>query len=105
MQAVILAGGLGTRLRPLTFSVPKALVLVHGKPFLRYQVELLESFGITDVSLLVSHLGAQIYYMGSFPVVFPAKFGKPEAERVTRVEILDSGTLERAARKIMTLYA
>lgn len=60
MQAVILAGGLGTRLWPLTSRVPKPLVLVHGKPFLQYQLELLKFFGITDVLLLVSYLGEQI---------------------------------------------
>jgi NDP-sugar pyrophosphorylase family protein len=60
MQAVILAGGLGTRLFPLTRSVPKALVPVHGRPFLEYQLRLLKFHDITDIVLCVGHLGRQI---------------------------------------------
>ncbi|HEV2139015.1 MAG TPA: sugar phosphate nucleotidyltransferase [Nitrososphaerales archaeon] len=60
MQAVILAGGLGTRLRPLTENIPKALVPVHGKPFLEYEVELLKSRGVDDLVLCVGYLGEEI---------------------------------------------
>ncbi|MDG6960677.1 MAG: NTP transferase domain-containing protein, partial [Nitrososphaerota archaeon] len=41
MQAAILAGGLGTRLRPLTDRMPKAMAPVNGRPFLEYELELL----------------------------------------------------------------
>ncbi len=57
MQAVILAGGLGTRLRPLTDSTPKAMVPVRGRPFLTYQLEYLAHHGIRDIILCVGHLG------------------------------------------------
>ena len=60
MQAVILAGGLGTRLGPLTSSVPKPMVTVHGRPFLEYQLTLLARNGITDVVLCVGYLGEQV---------------------------------------------
>ncbi len=60
MQSVILAGGLGTRLRPLTETVPKPMLPVLGKPFLQHQLELLGSFGIRRVVLLVAYLGEQI---------------------------------------------
>lgn len=60
MQAVILAGGLGTRLRPLTDGVPKAMVMVHGKPFLEYQIRLLLNGGITSLVLCIGHLGKRI---------------------------------------------
>jgi NDP-sugar pyrophosphorylase family protein len=60
MPAVILAGGLATRLRPLTETVPKALVDVNGKPFLQHQLELLRGHGVRSVILLVGHLGELI---------------------------------------------
>lgn len=66
MQGVILAGGLGTRLRPLTSSVPKPMVTVHGRPFLEYELTLMAQSGITDVVLCVGYLGEQILqYFGS----------------------------------------
>lgn len=60
MQAVILAGGLGTRLYPVTRTIPKALVPVAGRPFLEHQLELLKRHGIDDIILLVGHLAGQI---------------------------------------------
>jgi len=55
-QAVILAGGRGTRLRPLTDSVPKPMVRFHGKPFLGYVVEMLREQGFERVLLLLGYL-------------------------------------------------
>lgn len=60
MQAVILAGGLGTRLRPLTSTVPKPMVTVHDRPFLEYELTLLAKNGITDAVLCVGYLGEQV---------------------------------------------
>jgi NDP-sugar pyrophosphorylase family protein len=60
MQAVILAGGLGTRLWPITRDIPKPMVEVAGKPYLYYQLELLARQQITDVVLLTGYLGEQI---------------------------------------------
>lgn len=60
MQAVILAGGLGTRLRPLTEQIPKVMVPVSGKPFLQHLIELLKSQGIGDIVLCTGYLGKQI---------------------------------------------
>jgi NDP-sugar pyrophosphorylase family protein len=60
MQIVVLAGGLGTRLRPLTDRTPKSLIPVNGRPFLEYQLELFKRSGIYDVVLCVGHLGDQI---------------------------------------------
>lgn len=56
MKALILIGGMGTRLRPLTCSTPKPLLPIVNKPFLEYQIELLKRHGITDIVLCVSHL-------------------------------------------------
>ena len=60
MQAVILVGGLGTRLRPLTNTAPKSMVTVDGRPFLAHLLELLGHNGIGDVVLCIGYLGDQI---------------------------------------------
>ena len=46
MKAIILAAGLGTRLRPMTEKTPKALVQVNQKPLIEYQIEFLKEKGI-----------------------------------------------------------
>jgi NDP-sugar pyrophosphorylase family protein len=56
----ILAGGLATRLRSLTTSIPKALITVAGEPFAAHQLRLLHSRGIRQVVLCVGHLGEVI---------------------------------------------
>ena len=56
----ILAGGLATRLRPVTNTVPKSLIEVNGKPFAVHQLRLLQSKGIQRVVLCVGHLGQLI---------------------------------------------
>jgi len=60
MPVVILAGGLATRLRPLTEAIPKALVEVAGHPFLWHQIQLLKRHGIRRVILSVGYLGDHI---------------------------------------------
>jgi MurNAc alpha-1-phosphate uridylyltransferase len=60
MQVAILAGGLGTRLMPLTRDLPKPMVPVLGRPFLEHQILLLQRHGVTDIVLLVGHLGDAI---------------------------------------------
>lgn len=60
MQAVILAGGLGERMRPLTHITAKLMLKVYGKPFLEHQIGSLKASGITDIVLLVGHLAGQI---------------------------------------------
>ena len=55
MKAVIFAAGLGTRLKPLTDTMPKALVPLAGKPLLQWQVEKLRDTGITDIIVNVHH--------------------------------------------------
>src|SRR6185295_9255567 len=60
MQAVILAGGLGTRLRPLTTQVPKPMVPVAGAPYLEHQLRLLAGQSLSDIVVLTGYLGEQI---------------------------------------------
>lgn len=57
---VILAGGLATRLRPITEKIPKSLVEVAGEPFICRQLKYLESQGINKVTLCVGYLGEMI---------------------------------------------
>jgi len=55
MQALILAGGKGTRLRPLTIYTPKPIVPVLNRPFLLYQLEILRRAGIKDITLSLGY--------------------------------------------------
>lgn len=60
MQCVILAGGLGTRLRPIINKIPKSMIKIKNKPFLEYQIELLRKNDINEIILCVGYLGEQI---------------------------------------------
>lgn len=60
MKAVILAGGKGTRLRPLTFSIPKPLLPIAEKPILEIIIKNLKKFGITEVIISVGYQGELI---------------------------------------------
>ena len=60
MQAVILAGGPGSRMRPLTETTPKCLLPVKGRPFIDYQLELLSHGGVRDIVLCVGYLGEMV---------------------------------------------
>ncbi len=57
VPAAVLAGGLATRLRPVTATIPKAMVAIGGHPFVDYQLALLRHHGIRRVVLCVGHLG------------------------------------------------
>lgn len=59
-QAVVLAGGKGVKMRPLTYEVPKPLIPVAGKPVIEYAIELLREAGIRDIVLAIGHLGNKI---------------------------------------------
>jgi MurNAc alpha-1-phosphate uridylyltransferase len=60
MQCVILSGGRGTRMRPLTDTIPKALVPVAGRPFVEHQLEWLGAQGVRDVVSCLGYRGAQL---------------------------------------------
>ena len=60
MRAMVLAAGKGTRLRPLTDTVPKPLVEVAGRPMVAYPLEVLRQAGIEEVVINLHHLGDQI---------------------------------------------
>ena len=60
MKAMIFAAGLGTRLKPLTDTMPKALVPLAGKTLLQWQIEKLKAAGITDIVVNVHHFADKI---------------------------------------------
>lgn len=60
MKTLLLAAGLGTRLRPITNTIPKCLVPINGKPLLEYWLENLSKFGITEFLINTSYLYNQV---------------------------------------------
>lgn len=62
MKAFLLAAGLGTRLRPLTDTIPKCLVPINEKPLLQYWIDLFEKHGIDEVCINLHHLSDQVVY-------------------------------------------
>nr|CAD1820791.1 unnamed protein product [Ananas comosus var. bracteatus] len=72
MKALILVGGFGTRLRPLTLSVPKPLVDFANKPMILHQIEALKSVGVTEVILAISY---QPQVMLNFLEEFESRLG------------------------------
>ena len=60
MKAVIMAGGKGTRLQTVSKDIPKPMFPVFNKPVLEYQIDSLKKSGITDITLIIGHLGAVI---------------------------------------------
>lgn len=63
MRAIILAAGLGTRLRPMTDNTPKALIKVKDKPLVEYQIEYLKEKGIDEIIVVVGYLHEQFDYL------------------------------------------
>lgn len=105
MQIVILSGGLGTRLRPITEKIPKSMVLVNNKPFLQYQIEILKKNGITDIVLCVGYLHEKIReYFGT-----GRKYGVKLAYSTEKNKLLGTaGALKNASgfldREFMVMY-
>jgi len=60
LPVAILAGGLATRLGPITERLPKSIVEVAGRPFAEHQIELLRQHGVCDIVFLVGHLGEMV---------------------------------------------
>ncbi len=60
MKAIILAGGLGTRLRPLTNDTPKPLLLIKGKPIIEHAIENFKKHNILDIVLSVGYMSEKI---------------------------------------------
>lgn len=59
-KAIVLVGGEGTRLRPFTYELPKALLPIHGKPMVQHVLDMLKSHGVTEIYLAVGYKGDMI---------------------------------------------
>src|ERR1700733_1669755 len=80
MQCVILAGGLGTRMLPLTETCPKTLLPVRGRPFAYHQLHWLAAQGITEVIYCIGHQGDRI-----------RQYWQTEASPVPSIRFVDEG--------------
>lgn len=103
-QAVILAGGLGTRLRPLTETEPKPMIRFFDKPFLQYLIEILKNNGITRILLLVGYRHETIEeYFGDgsrFGVFITYSYDPPQTDTGTRI----ARALDFIDRHFLLLY-
>ena len=83
LPVAILAGGLATRLRPITTSIPKALVEVAGEPFIAHQLRYLKAQGISDVVLCTGYLGEMIEAVVNDGAAFGVKVTySPDGEKL-----------------------
>ncbi len=60
MKAVIMAGGKGTRISSITTDIPKAMLPIVDKPIIEHQIECLKNSGVTDITVVIGHLGSVI---------------------------------------------
>lgn len=63
MRAILLAAGMGTRLRPLTENTPKSLIEVNGKPLLERQIEAIKDRGIDEIIVVTGYLSEKFNYL------------------------------------------
>ena len=96
MKSVILAGGLGTRLRPYTKSLPKPMLPLGGKPILEYEIEWARKNGIKEIVLCVSYLRNKIEdYFGD-----GKKFGVKIEYAISKKPLATAGQLKTAEKFI-----
>ena len=69
MKAILLAGGLGTRLRPVTYEIPKPLIPVQGRALIEHNLELLKEGGVTETYLAIGHMADKIkhHFKDAYP--------------------------------------
>jgi NDP-sugar pyrophosphorylase family protein len=97
LPVAILAGGLATRLRPITETIPKALVEVAGRPFAEHQVEWLRAQGIDRIVFLVGYRGEKV----SETLGDGARWGVPIEYVFDGPTLLGSGGALRHARDVL----
>lgn len=104
-QAVILCGGQGTRMRPFTFTAPKPMFPVLGKPFLEYLLLVLKHNNVTDVLLLVGYLHEKIerYFGDGSPWGLKIRYSYLPPESDTGARLKNAYNL--LERHFLLLYA
>ena len=95
ITAVILAGGLGTRLRPVITNCPKCLAEVNGKPFLTFLLNQIAFTGIKHVVLCIGHLGEQV------KSTFGTNYRNLSLEYSQETELLGTGGALRLALPLL----
>ena len=99
MQAMIFAAGLGTRLKPLTDTMPKALVRVGGRPLIEHVVEKLKASGVDKIVVNVHHFASQVVdYLHE-----NGNFGADISVSDESSMLLDTGGGLKKARKLFLL--
>jgi D-glycero-alpha-D-manno-heptose 1-phosphate guanylyltransferase len=98
MKTLILAGGMGTRLRRLVRDRPKPMAPVKGKPFLEYQIGQLRAHGFNDLVLCVGHLAAHVQdYFGD------GRDWEVQITYVEEAELLGTAGAIKNAQKMLSL--
>lgn len=99
-QAVILAGGLGTRLAPFTDTAPKCMYLFKGKPFIDYLIRQIKNWGIQNILLLLGYMPDKIMdYLGD-----GSQYGVHIEYDVSPIECETGMRLKRAIDKVQPLF-
>ncbi|MDP4143595.1 MAG: sugar phosphate nucleotidyltransferase [Bacillota bacterium] len=94
MKAIIMAGGQGTRLRPLTCNLPKPMLPIMEKPVMQYTIELLKKSGITDIGVTLQYLPDEIIgYFGD-----GKEFGVNIQYFIEQVPLGTAGSVKNAER-------
>ncbi|MEM1673026.1 MAG: phosphocholine cytidylyltransferase family protein [Archaeoglobaceae archaeon] len=96
MKSIILAAGMGSRLRPLTFSVPKCLVPVADKPILEYQINALSRAGIKDITIVIG-------YLGDLVISFVRKWMQENENNQVNVSFIEN-PFHRTTNNMYSLY-
>ena len=87
-RGMVLAAGLGTRMRPVSETIPKPLVRVAGKPLIAHALESLERAGVTDIVVNTHHLAVQIE---AFLDTYAARPDAPRIHISREVERMETG--------------
>ena len=98
IQAVILAGGRGTRLRPFTINTPKSMVLINGKPFLHHLLDYIKKFNFKDILICGGYLSKPIIdYFGD-----GKKFGFNIKYSIEKRKLLGTGGALKNAKSYLS---